>query len=243
MEAKMSRKFFMCDAVLDTQARQIAVYSGYGKEIQAQTWAVADQRTYIPWAKEKYDILMFGMPQDFHYGNGHGTNPLLMLQAIGAQIIRHKRVLKDNCVIICSSICNGYFHDEEFPSYRELYDLYQRDYHDRLSDLEKHGEYFCMKQEYVNKYRFNYGYHPYHAFSMIACGQIAEMHTAAVYIVGAYEPGYARAMGMKTRSTFAEALKNAERYTGPHPKILALPRTFRTAAVHLMMQDDPIPSA
>ncbi len=47
----------------------------------------------------------------------------------------------------------------------------------------------------------------------------------------------ARAMGMKTRSTFTEALKDAERYVGTEPKILALPKAFRTASVHLMMKD------
>jgi hypothetical protein len=235
MEAKMGRKFFMCDAVLDTQARQIAVFSGYGKEIQPLAWQVADQRTFVPFARSKYDIMMFGMPQNFHYGNGHGTNPILILQAIAAQIIRHKRVMNDNCVVICSSICNGYFHDEEFPSYRPLFELFQKNYHNTLPDLEKYGEYFCANEEFIKKYRFNYGYHPYHAFSMISCGHIAEQHCAAVYIVGAYEPGYARAMGMKTRATFAEALKDAERYTGANPRILALPRTFRTAGVHLMM--------
>jgi lactate racemase len=241
MEHKMGRKFFMCDAVLDTQARQIAIFSGHGEVIQSLAWAVADKRTYIPWAKEKFDILMFGMPQNFHYGNGHGTNPILILQAIGAQIVRHKRVLKDNCVVICSSICNGYFHDEEFPAYRELYELFQKDYHNTLPELEKFGEDFCNKPEYINKYRFDYGYHPYHVFSMISCGHIAEQHCAAVYIVGAYEPGYARGMGMKPRATFAEALQDAERYTGSNPKILALPLTFKLAGVHLMMENDPLP--
>ncbi len=241
MEEKMGRKFFMCDAVLDTSARQIAIFSGYGKEIQPLSWAAADRRTYIPWAKEKFDVLLFGMPQNFHYGNGHGTNPILMLQAIAAQIIRHKRVLKDNCVVICSSICNGYFHDEEFPSYRELYDLFQKDYHNTLPDLEKFGEEFCDRPDYIRKYRFGWGYHPYHAFSMISCGHIAEQHCAAVYIVGAYEPGYARAMGMKTRATFTEALKDSTRYTGANPRILALPRTFKTAGVHLMMAGDTLP--
>ena len=241
MEKCMGRKFFMCDAVLDSQARQIAVFSGYGAAIQPLAWEIANRRTYIPWAREKFDILMFGMPQNFHYGNGHGTNPILMMQAIAAQIIRLKRVLRDNCVVICSSICNGYFHDEEFPSYRELYELFQKDYHNTLPDLERYSEYFSSKQEYIDKYRFNYGYHPYHAFSMISCGHIAEQHCAAVYIVGAYEPGYARAMGMKTRATFAEALQDARRYVGPEPKILALPRTFKVAGVHLMMQDEPVP--
>lgn len=242
MEKKMGRKFFMCDAVLDTKARQLAVFCGTGKEIQPLSWEIANRRTYIPWAKEKFDVMTFGMPQNFHYGNGHGTNPILILQAIGANIIRHRRVMKDRFVVICSSICNGYFHDEEFPSYRELYELFQKDYHQMLPDVEKYGEYFSNKQEYIDKYRFNYGYHPYHAFSMIACGHITEMQAAATYIVGAYEPGYARAMGLKTRATFESALADAQRYTGPNPKILALPRCFQTAAAHLMMANESIPS-
>ncbi|RJP55381.1 MAG: DUF2088 domain-containing protein [Anaerolineaceae bacterium] len=238
MEKCMGKKYFCCDAVLDTYARQIAVFSGYAKELQPISWEAADKRTYIPWAKKKYDIMVFGMPQSFHYGNGHGTNPILMLQAISANIIRHKRVMKDNCVVICSSICNGYFHEEEFPSYRPLFDLFQKDYHNTLPDLEKYGEYFSTNKEYIDKYRFNYGYHPYHAFSMISCGHIAEMNCSAIYIVGAYEPGYARAMGMKTRATFDEALKDAKKYTGENPNILALPKTFKVGAVHLMMEDE-----
>ncbi|WHH60937.1 lactate racemase domain-containing protein [Petroclostridium sp. X23] len=237
MEKCMGKKFFTCDAVLDTCQRQIAVFTGYAQEIQPLSWGVADKRTYIPWADKKYDIVVFGMPQAFHYGNGHGTNPLLMLQAISAQIIRHKRILSDNCVIICSSVCNGYFHDEEFPSYREVYELFQKDYNNVLPDVERYGEYLSMNKEYIDKYRYNFGYHPYHAFSMISCGHIAEKHCSAIYIVGAQEPGYARGMGMKTRATFEEALKDAKRYVGENPNILALPRTFKTAAVHLMMKN------
>lgn len=237
MERCMGRKFFMCDAVLDTYQRQIGVFFGYAEEMQPLAWEVADKRTYIPWAEQKFDVMMFGMPQYFHYGNGHGTNPLLILQALSANIIRHKRVMSENCVVICSSICNGYFHDEEFPSYRELYDLFQKDYHNTLPELAKYGEYFSNKQEYIDKYRYNFGYHAFHPFSMISCGHIAEMHCSAIYIVGAYEPGYARAMGMKTRPTFDAALKDSKKYVGDNPRILALPKTFRTAGVHLMMKN------
>ncbi len=238
MEKCMNWKFFMCDAVLDTYQRQIEIFSGYAGEMQKLAWAEADKRTYIPWAKEKFDVMMFGMPQNFHYGNGHGTNPILILQAIAANIIRHKRIMRENCVVICSSICNGYFHDEEFPPYRELYNLFQKDYHNTLPDLAKYAEYFCQNKEYIKKYRYNYGYHPFHPFSMISCGHVAEMNCSAVYIVGAYEPGYARTMGMKTRGSFEEALEDAKKYVGFQPKILALPKTFKTAGVHLMMRND-----
>jgi hypothetical protein len=43
-------------------------------------------------------------------------------------------------------------------------------------------------------------------------------------------------MGMKTRATFEDALEDAQKYVGSAPKILALPRTFRTAGVHLVMK-------
>lgn len=241
MEKKMGKKFFMCDAVLDTSQRQIAVFSGYGKDMQPESFELANERTFVPWAKEKFDVMLFGMPQRFHYGDGHGTNPILILQAIAANVIRHRRVLSDNFVVICSSICNGYFHDEEFPSYRELYQLFQTDYHDTLPELARYGEYFCAKQEYIDKYRYNFGYHAYHPFSMISCGHIAHMHASAIYIVGAQEPGYARAMGMRTRCSFDEALKDARRYVGSDARILALPRAFRTAPVHLMMKEDELP--
>ena len=48
-------------------------------------------------------------------------------------------------------------------------------------------------------------------------------------------------MGLKTRATFEEALADAmKKYVGPNPKILALPLTFKTGAVHLCMKDDDL---
>jgi hypothetical protein len=239
MEERMGRKFFCCDAVLDSKSRQIAVFSGYAAEVQPRSWIEADKRTYVPWAKKKYDALLFGMPQSFHYGDGMGTNPILLTQAISAQIIRHKRVLSDRCVIICSSLCDGYFHDEEFPCCREVYEMYQRDGRQTLPDMNLYGEYFASRREYTDKYRFAYAYHPFHAFSMISSAHIAEEQAAAVYVVGAREPGYARGMGLKTRATFEDALDDARRkYLPQTPNILALPLTFKTSAVHLTMKGE-----
>ena len=238
MEEKMGKKFFCCDAVLDTKSRQIAVFSGYAKEMMPLSWKIADQRTYVHWAEKKYDIMVFGMPQFFHYGEGMGTNPIMLMQALSAQVIRHRRIMSDKCVIICASPCNGYFHEELWPYTREMYDLFQKDQMNTLPDLHRYGEYFATNEEYIRKYRYTNAFHPFHGFSMIACGHIAEMNTSAIYVVGAQEPGYARGMGLKTRATFEEALVDAmKKYTGDKPNILALPLTFKTSAVHLCMKD------
>lgn len=73
---------------------------------------------------------------------------------------------------------------------------------------------------------------------MMSCGHLAEKDTSAIYIVGAKAPQYARGMGLKTRATVEEALEDAMRkFTGSNPNILALPKTFTTAAVHLCMAE------
>ena len=238
MEKAMGKKFFCCDAVLDTKSRQIEIFSGYAGEMQALSWKVADKRTYVHFAEKKYDVMVFGMPQFFHYGEGMGTNPIMLMQALSAQVIRHKRIMSDRCVIICSSICNGYFHDELWPYTRQMYDMFQKDYMNTLPDMNRYGEYFATNQEYIRQYRYCNAFHPFHGFSMISCGHIAEMNTSAIYIVGAQEPGIARGMGLKTRATFEEALEDAKKkYVGDNPNILALPRAFKTAAVHLCMKN------
>ena len=159
MEEKMGHPFFCCDAVLDTYSRQIAIYSGYAKEMMPISWKLADKRTYVHWAEKKYDVLVFGMPQKFHYGDGMGTNPIMMMQALSAQVLRFKRIMSDNCVIICSSACNGYFHDELWPYLREQYEMFQHDYMNTLADMNRYGEYFATNEEYIRKYRFCNAFH------------------------------------------------------------------------------------
>ncbi|MCD8103851.1 MAG: nickel-dependent lactate racemase [Lachnospiraceae bacterium] len=243
MEEKMGKRFFCCDAVLDTKSRQIEIHSGYAKEMQPVSWKTADQRTYVHWAEKKYDVVVFGMPTNFHYGDGMGTNPIQMMQALSAQVIRHKRVLADHCVFIVPSVCNGWFHDERWPYLRTLYEMFQHDSMNILPDMNRYGEYFATNEEYIRKYRFANAFHPFHGFSMMSCGHLAEEHTSAIYIVGAKEPGIARGMGLKTRATVEEALADAmKKYVGPNPNILALPRTYTTAAVHLCMKDPSLNS-
>ena len=235
MEEKMGKKFFCCDAVLDTYSRQIAIFSGYAREMQPISWELANTRTYVHWAEKKYDVVVFGMPTNFHYGDGMGTNPIQIMQALSAQVIRHKRILSDKCVFIVSSVCDGYFNDERWPYSRELFELFQ--HNNILPDMNRYGDSFATKEEYIRKYRYNNAFHPFHGFSMMSCGHLAEQNTSAIYIVGAHEPGIARSMGLKTRASFEEALEDAKlKYVGNDPNILALPMTFKLGAVHLCMK-------
>jgi len=225
MEEGMGKKFFCVDAVLGTDNQVLGVYAGDAEEVQRDSWQLAAKRTevYLDIA-DKFDLLVFGEPRAFHYGPGHGTNPILVLQAIGAQLVRDYGVFKENGVIICASLCDGWFNDEWFPAYRPVFEKLQglMDF----ADVTIFEEEICENPDLIYKYRFAYGYGPFHPFSMVYCGTIALKHTSRIFIVGAREPKYARAMGCKPIKTFEEALREAEKHVGRDPNILVLPECF-----------------
>lgn len=233
MEKGMGKEFFFADAVLGTDNQVLGVYAGDGEEVQKESWRLAAKRTevYLD-INDKFDILVFGEPRVFHYGPGHGTNPILMLQAMGAQLVRDYGVFKEDGVIICASLCDGWFNDEWFPSYRTVYDKLQE--LSDLADATMFEEEISNNPEFIYKYRFAYGYGAFHAFSMVYCGTIALKHTRAIFIVGARKPGYARSMGCKPTKNFEEALKEAEKYVGRDPNILVLPECLLKPGFHLL---------
>ncbi len=230
IEGAMKQPFFAVDAVLDSQARQIAVVAGAVPAVERASWPVAAQRTEVELDEEKADVLVLGMPRSFHYGPGMGSNPILMLQAIGASVARAAGALNPGAVVICASICDGWFNDEWFPPYREVYDLYQRCTHP--TEMRRFEDDLANRPDYIHKFRHAYGYHPFHAFSMLYMGGIALNEARAIYIVGARAPGFARGMGCIPTNTFDDALAHARRFVGKNPKMLVIPELSKPQ-VHL----------
>lgn len=227
IEDSMKVPFFAVDAALNGDSQQTAVFAGRASEVEQASWPVAAGRTEIEWDEEKADVLVLGMPRSFHYGPGMGSNPILMLQAIGSSIVRAAGALNPGAVVICASVCDGWFNDEWFPPYREVYELFQRCAH--VEEMERYEDDMSNRPKYIHKFRYGFGYHPFHAFSMLYMGGIALDFARAVYIAGAKEPGFARGMGCIPVDTFDEALRHAARHVGKNPKMLVVPELSRPA--------------
>jgi nickel-dependent lactate racemase len=222
MEAAMKRPFFAIDAVLNGQNQQLAVHAGAIPDVEQATWPLAGRRTEVTVPGEPADVLVVGMPRNFHYGPGMGSNPILMKQAIGASLARAYGALRPHPVIIVASVCDGWFNDEWFPSYRRIYERLQHCH--TVEDLVRYEDEVATDPELVRRYRFGYAYHPFHGFSMAYMGALADRYARAIYVVGAREPGYARSMGCITLPTFAQAVTHAERFVGKDPRMLIVPR-------------------
>ncbi len=134
-------------------------------------------------------------------------------------------------VIVAPSICDGWFNDEWFPSYREIYEHFQNAFDQ--TEATRFEEQIAHNREYIERYRHAYAYHPWHGMSMLYMGGVAWQHTSAIFIPGARKLGHARAMGCISTAAIADALRQAERYVGKNPRILALPDVFASVPVHL----------
>lgn len=230
IESAMKAPFFSVDAVLDSESRQLRVTAGSVEEVEKASWPSASERTEVELEDEKADVLVLGMPRSFHYGPGMGSNPILMLQAIGSSIVRAAGALKPDPVVICASVCDGWFNDEWFPPYREVYDLFQKC--STTDEMVRFEDDMSNRPDYIHKFRHAFGYHPFHAFSMLYMGGVALKYARAIYIAGAKMPGFARGMGCIPTNNFDEAVRQATRHVGKNPKMLVVPELSRPA-VHL----------
>jgi len=239
IERGIGKKIFAVDAVLGQRAQVLGVYCGAIEDVQKASWPLADRRTNVTLdIPEPADVLVYGLPRNFHYGPGMGSNPIFMLQAIGAQLTRCWGVFREGGVIIAPAICDGWFNPHWFPSYELTYQKMQE-----FSDFGK----FCQSDfvqemathpDYIFQFRTKFTYHPYHPFSMISMGIIALQRSSAVFVPGALKPGYARGMGCIPTDTFEEAMVRAMKIVGKNPGIICTPEAFSGGVgVHLHMKN------
>ena len=235
IEKALGKKFFAVDAVLGQRSQILDVKAGEVGAVEEATWPFADKRTKVYLEmKGPADILIMGLPRNFHYGPGMGSNPILMSLAIGGQLSRCWHAFREGGVIIAASVCDGWFNPHWFPSYEETYLALQK----YCTAAEFLGSEDAMQivhdYEYRYQYSNNYTYHPFHAMSMISGGSASLLWTSAVFIAGAWAPSYARGMGFIPTKTPEEALERAKKIVGKNPRILCTPECFSGGvAVHL----------
>ncbi|HDL89938.1 MAG TPA: DUF2088 domain-containing protein [Thermodesulforhabdus norvegica] len=235
IEKNISKKIFALDAVLGQHSQVLGVAAGELTAVEEATWPLADQRTNIDLdMSEPADILVIGLPRNFHYGPGMGTNPILMSLAIGGQLSRCWGAFREGGVIVGTSVCDGWFNSNWFPSYLETYKALQKYCSPKEFLASEDARRISNDEEYTFKYSNYYTYHPFHAMSMISGGSVPNIRCSAVYLAGTKAPEYARGMGFIPTSTFQEAMQLAKKHVGKNPNILCTPECFSGGVpVHL----------
>ena len=162
MEKGIGKKFFAVDAVLGQKSQVLDVQAGELGAVEKATWPLADKRTNIHLElSAPADVLVIGLPRNFHYGPGMGTNPILMSLAIGGQLSRCWNALREGGVIIAASICDGWFNADWFPSYEETYEALQNYCTAPEFLASEDALKIATNPGYCYKYSNFYTYHPF----------------------------------------------------------------------------------
>lgn len=221
MESAAPQPFFTVDAVLNARSEQVAVLAGRIPDVEQATWPPATRRVDLEIPGEPAQVLLVGIPRDFHYGKGMGSNPLLLMQAVAAALTRAAGALVEHPVVIATAVCDGWFNDAEFPSYAATYAALAECAD--VTELAAAEDRLCTDPDYVAAYRDRYAYHPFHAFSMAYFGGLVRERAGAVYVAGAMSPGHARGMGAIPTRTVDQALAHARRHVGADPRMIVIP--------------------
>ena len=228
IERKINKNFFAIDAVVGQKSQILSVKAGKISEVEKATWPLAKKRSNILLEElnEPADILLIGLPRDFHYGPGMGTNPILMGLAIGAQYSRCANALRPDSVIIAASLCDGWFNKNWFPSYEQTYNSFgsYATAADFLDSIEAQN--ISRNNEFLFSYSNFFTYHPFHAMSMISGASVPLKWCSQIYVIGAEKPAYARGMGFRTLKKIEDAIQDAKKYVGSNPRILCTPECF-----------------
>lgn len=234
IEERMSGPLFEIDAVLADGSKVVEVAAGRVELVEQATWPAAARRTDVTLPIDPVDLLVFGLPRDFHYGPGMGTNPILVAQAIAAFVSRAGAAVRRGGVAIVAAWADGWFNDEWFPSYRETFDRYVAIR--AVGQMAETRDEMCTRASLVDAYRTAHAYHPFHAFSMLSMAEISHQLLSSVIVVGAKQPEQMRQLGYLTVDTFEEAMAAAEDIVGSHPRMLVLPSIRDHTPTHLFAQ-------
>ena len=186
---------------------------------------------------EPADILVVGVPRNFHYGPGMGSNPVLMGLALGGQLSRCWNALRPDPVLIAVANLDGWFNANWFPSYEETF--WEMANYQRIEDYlaSEQAAKMALHPDYCYKYSNNYTYHPFHAMSMLSGGAVPNKRCQRVIVVGSEKPMHAKLLGFTPMPTFQDAMREAERFVGKNPRLLCTPECFSGgAAPHLHLK-------
>jgi hypothetical protein len=134
-------------------------------------------------------------------------------------------------VAIVSAAADGWFNEEWFPAMPDVFELWSR--HGSFETMRSERDAMCADPHFVDAYRFEHAYHPFHAFSMLAMAAVGRAYASRIFVVGATAHDQLRVMGLEPVDNVAEALALAERQVGRTPRVLGLPGFLRRVPPHL----------
>jgi lactate racemase len=216
------KRVFKVETVL---ANPLQVHRAFGGSVGATRGAVqevlaAHQPPRRELVDEPVDVVLYGVPDWSPYAAYSFTNPLLTLISTGLGYLGGmiEAVGKPGCTVVMATPCPDLWDHDHHPSYREVWDRALSETRDPYAIRERLEPELAKREEYLDRYRNRYGFHPVHA--VMALYPLKRLrHAGRVLVAGAQDPRVVRHAGFEPATTVEEAMAMAREEHGPGMRV------------------------
>ncbi|MBL9122865.1 MAG: DUF2088 domain-containing protein [Planctomycetaceae bacterium] len=182
-------------------------------------------------AGEKFDVVIYGVPDWSPYAIFAAMNPLLTLVSSGLGYLggTAQAIGRPGCSVILATPCPNQWDRVHHPSYPLVWEEVLSETRDPYKIQADYAERYLADPELVQKYRDEFAFHPVHA--ILATYPLKRLqHFGQVYVAGAVDPQVVGHLGFVPTPTLEEAVEMAQADHGDDCRIayVAPPAAFST---------------
>jgi len=223
LEAKLGKRhFFKIETVLANPGQVAHMWAGSTQGTRQKALAIhaARGKARRDLLEEKVDVVCYGVPAWSPYATYATMNPLLTLVSTGLGYLGGviEALGKPGCSAILATPCPDEWDEVHHPSYREIWNDVLPQSRDPYEIRDRFAAEYVRKQPYVDKYRYEFGFHPMHG--IMATYPLKRLeHAARIYVAHAEVPALIEHLGFIPTATVNEAIAQARAIHGEHAKV------------------------
>lgn len=174
---------------------------------------------------EKYDVIVYGVPNWSPYAIGASMNPLLTLVSSGLGYLGGtvQALGAPGCTVVMVTPCPDQWDRVHHAPYPVVWENVLNETQDAYEIDRRYSEQYATDGPLIEKYRHEYAFHPIHA--ILATHPLKRMkHIGQVLVAGTESPEVVRHIGFSPMPTVEEAVAEAERRHGHDCRIAYVPQ-------------------
>jgi hypothetical protein len=217
LEAHIPGRIFKIDTVEANPFQSAYVFAG--SPWATRKAALEKLRLHYPprraLSSERYDVILYGVPDWSPYAIFAEMNPILTLISSGLGYLGGtiQALGKPGCTVIMATPCPLRWDFVHHPSYPDVWaNVLSRTCDPYRIDAE-YTDYYAHHADYIKKYRFEYAFHPVHAvFGTQPLRRLK--HCGRVIVAGIESPAVAEHLHFLAARDIPEALEMAKEFHG-----------------------------
>ncbi len=218
LERRLGRRIFKLDTVLSDAHRVARLVAGgvdeTRRDVLGTLAGMFPPRREL--SRERFDVLVYGVPDWSPYAAFSHVNPILTLISSGLGYLGGliEAVGKPGCTVIMATPVPDRWDRVAHASYPEIWERVLPVTRDPYEIMRRFADDYARREDYIEAYRRRFAFHPVHA--IMAVYPLKRLrHMGRVIVAASSDPAVPRHLGFDVAASVEAAVALAERAHGP----------------------------